>query len=238
MRKKKNEGVFIAKANRKKENGIVFTAEVNKAILDGKEFIRDLSEVEKTKIFRWETYLDYVISAITRLIENIKERPESDSLKKKTLDYLIEMREFFSTRVSSLKISGSLDDSIPYKYDVAYRAVADEAKAEIEQKTKEYIHSQLFNIVMAQVDPRVMDLLREKEELLKKELELAKREAELKKKEKKAGKFKRSGHLTDQILQYNYPVGKSKQLGIFDKLNQSILEKIEQSGIEKKEIGK
>jgi hypothetical protein len=68
------------------------------------------------------------------------------------------------------------------------------------------------------------------------EEELDKREAELKKKEGKAGKFKRSGHLTDQILQYNYPQGKSKQLGIFDKLNKGTQEEIEKAGIEKKEI--
>ena len=51
---------------------------------------------------------------------------------------------------------------------------------------------------------------------------------------KKKGKFKRSGHLTDQILKYNYP--KLKQPSLFDSLDKATKEEIEVAGIEREEI--
>ena len=57
-------------------------------------------------------------------------------------------------------------------------------------------------------------------------------EAEVEKK----GKFKRSGHLTDQILKYNYPKDKSPQLSIFDKLQDGTKKNIEVAGVEISEI--
>jgi hypothetical protein len=48
------------------------------------------------------------------------------------------------------------------------------------------------------------------------------------------GKFKRSGHLTDQILKYNYP--KDKQPSLFDVLKKGTLEDIEVAGVEIDEI--
>ena len=50
------------------------------------------------------------------------------------------------------------------------------------------------------------------------------------------GKFKRSGHLTDQTLKYNYPKEKSSQLSIFDTLNDSTKKDIEALGREESEI--
>jgi hypothetical protein len=50
------------------------------------------------------------------------------------------------------------------------------------------------------------------------------------------GKFKRSGHLTDQILNYNYPKDKSPQLSIFDRLLDGTKKDIEIAGVEVKEI--
>jgi hypothetical protein len=213
MRKKKNEGVFIAKAN--------------KVMIDGQEFTGDLSQIEKAKslTFNFETALEFVVFALTGLIEKIKQRPENDSLKKKQLSYLIQMREFLSTRVTSLKISPSPDSSIPYKYDVAYRAVGDETKEEVEQKIKEYLHSQPFNIILGQADPRIIDILRQKEDLKKKEEEIAKREAELKKKEKKAGiktKVKAGKHLIDNALKNPF----ESQLPLFDTLGETVQQKI------------
>ena len=38
------------------------------------------------------------------------------------------------------------------------------------------------------------------------------------KQEEKKGKFKRSGHLTDQILKYNYPPDESGQLSLWETL--------------------
>jgi len=47
----------------------------------------------------------------------------------------------------------------------------------------------------------------------------------------RVGKFKRSGHLTDQILKYNYPKDNSKQTSIFDSLMESTKKDIENSPI-------
>jgi hypothetical protein len=69
-----------------------------------------------------------------------------------------------------------------------------------------------------------------------KELELEKREKALarREKEEKKGKFKRSGHLTDQILKYNYP--KDKQPSLFDILHTDTIKDIEIAGVERSEI--
>jgi len=46
----------------------------------------------------------------------------------------------------------------------------------------------------------------------------------------KAPKFKRSGHLTDQILKYTYPKDKSPQLSLFDTLQDGTKKDIEAAG--------
>jgi hypothetical protein len=79
---------------------------------------------------------------------------------------------------------------------------------------------------------------RAKEEKLKaKEEKLKAKEKEFKAKEKEAkskGKFKRSGHLSDQILKYDYP--KNKQPSLFDNLQSETLKSIEVAGVERSEI--
>ena len=50
----------------------------------------------------------------------------------------------------------------------------------------------------------------------------------------KKGKFKRSGHLTDQILKYNYP--KDRQPSLFDILQSETLKDIEVAGVEVTQI--
>ena len=50
----------------------------------------------------------------------------------------------------------------------------------------------------------------------------------------KKGKFRRSGHLTDQILKYNYP--KDRQPSLFDILQSETLKDIEVAGVEVAEI--
>jgi len=50
----------------------------------------------------------------------------------------------------------------------------------------------------------------------------------------KKGKFRRSGHLTDQILKYNYP--KDRQPSLFDNLQSETLKDIEVAGVEVAEI--
>lgn len=53
----------------------------------------------------------------------------------------------------------------------------------------------------------------------------------------KKGKFKRAGHLSDQILKYNYPPESSKQLSLFERLQEETKEKIgEITEIEREEI--
>jgi hypothetical protein len=50
------------------------------------------------------------------------------------------------------------------------------------------------------------------------------------------GKYKRSGHLTDQILKYNYPKDNSSQLSIFETLQEKTKKDIEVAGVEVSEI--
>ena len=50
----------------------------------------------------------------------------------------------------------------------------------------------------------------------------------------KKGKFKRSAHLTDQILKYNYP--KDRQPSLFDNLQTETLKDLEVAGVERAEI--
>lgn len=52
----------------------------------------------------------------------------------------------------------------------------------------------------------------------------------------KKGKYKRSGHLTDQILKYSYPKDKSSQLSLWDTLGDSTQKQIEALKIERTEI--
>ena len=54
--------------------------------------------------------------------------------------------------------------------------------------------------------------------------------------EVKGGKFKRSGHLTDQLLKYDYPKDKNRQLNIFDALLDGTKKDIEVAGVEVTEI--
>jgi hypothetical protein len=54
--------------------------------------------------------------------------------------------------------------------------------------------------------------------------------------ENKKGKFKRSGHLTDQILKYEYPKDRKGQLSIFDSLGDTTKTTIENSGAEIKAV--
>lgn len=50
------------------------------------------------------------------------------------------------------------------------------------------------------------------------------------------GKFKRSGHLTDQILKYTYPKDKSEQLSLWDVLKDGTKTDIEVAGVERTQV--
>ena len=58
----------------------------------------------------------------------------------------------------------------------------------------------------------------------------------LKELKKNKGNFKRSGHLIDQTLKYDYPKDKTKQLSIFDSLGDETIKDIEYTGIERSQI--
>lgn len=76
--------------------------------------------------------------------------------------------------------------------------------------------------------------LEEKEQKLeKREKALEKKEKALEKKEKK-GTYKRSGHLADQMLKYDYP--KDKQPDLFSILKEDTIKDIEITGVERSEV--
>ena len=52
----------------------------------------------------------------------------------------------------------------------------------------------------------------------------------------KKGKFRRSGHLTDQILKYNYPPDESGQLSLWETLKDGTKKDIEVAGVDRSEI--
>lgn len=83
---------------------------------------------------------------------------------------------------------------------------------------------------------QIQQIESKKEELANKEKNFNKREKAIEKAESKKGKFKRSGHLTDQLLKYDYPKGKSSQLSIFDALMDGTKLEIKKKGIEITEI--
>ena len=58
----------------------------------------------------------------------------------------------------------------------------------------------------------------------------------IEKEDNKVGKFKRSGHLTDMELKYNYPKNKGGQLSIFDILGDKTIKDIDVSGVDRSEV--
>jgi hypothetical protein len=59
---------------------------------------------------------------------------------------------------------------------------------------------------------------------------------EIQLKDEVKGKFKRSGHLTDQILKYTYPKDKSEQLNLWEALGDGTKKDIEVAGVEITEV--
>lgn len=65
---------------------------------------------------------------------------------------------------------------------------------------------------------------------------IKKQQEKLKELKKNKGNFKRSGHLIDQTLKYDYPKDKTNQLSIFDSLGEDTLKAIENTGTERSQI--
>src|SRR5690554_5712687 len=99
-------------------------------------------------------------------------------------------------------------------------AHADKKKAEIEEierKRGKAMETPEYSLI---IEENYLDVLRE---IYEKRL-----------KGDKKGKFRRSGHLTDQILKYNYP--KDRQPSLFDILQSETLKDIEVAGVEVAQI--
>lgn len=99
-------------------------------------------------------------------------------------------------------------------------AHADEKKAEIEEierKRGKAMEAPEYSLI---IEENYLDVLRE---IYEKRL-----------KGDKKGKFRRSGHLTDQILKYNYP--KDRRPSLFDSLQSETLKDIEVAGVEVTQI--
>jgi hypothetical protein len=87
---------------------------------------------------------------------------------------------------------------------------------------------------LERVNREVGELNRRKKEQKAKESELEKRERVLEKKEEKRGSFRRSGHLADLMLRYDYPPNKKPAL--FSVLKSTTLQDIEIAGVECSEV--
>lgn len=121
--------------------------------------------------------------------------------------------------------------------EVLFNARTKAEKTDLSNRVKLLIDSPTFEKIINQLHPAFWYFVQERQNNLKKEKELEEKEAELNKKEKgKVGKFKRSGHLADQILKYSYPKDKNYQLSIFDSLKDATKERIEVAGVEIAEI--
>lgn len=94
-------------------------------------------------------------------------------------------------------------------------------------------HMIVLNRLRGIFNSRIEHVRRQIKFLLDKEKEIDDREKQVKKVEGKKGKFKRSAHLTDQILKYSYP---NRQPSLFDSLQDGSKKEIEKAGVEIKQI--
>jgi hypothetical protein len=204
---------------------------------------------EETPIaLHFETARDLVLFQLQELKQQVK-----DIEKKTGVDHsgdissIEDTYNFFKSTITSLKIYRNQEENFPYSYDVDFILRENESKEDIEKLVKEYLISDTFNLILARLDPNVLNILiqieKQKEDLkqIEKRLrELSKKkkalQKDLEKKETGKGKFRRSGHLTDQILKYNYPKDNSSQLPIFQSLKSETLNDIKVSGIEVAQI--
>ena len=93
-------------------------------------------------------------------------------------------------------------------------------------------HMIVLNRLRVIFNSRIDDYRRHIRILLDKDKELDEREKQVKKVEAKKGKFKRSGHLTDQMLKYSYP----RLPSLFDSLQDGSKNEIKRAGVEIKQI--
>ncbi len=197
---------------------------------------------------KFETARDLVLFQLQGLKQQVKKIGEESGVDLSgDISSIDDTYNFFKSTITSLKIYPNQGGEFPYSYDVNFIIRENESKEDVERLVKNYLTSETFNLILARLDPNVLNILIEYEKQKEDIKEIEKRIKELSKKEKalqKAldkkntpkGKFKRSGHLTDQILKYSYPKDKSSQLPIFQSLKSETLKAIEVSGIEVQQV--
>lgn len=191
-------------------------------------FITTTEILRKNIGFPYGKYFS-ILEAIQFLIKEYSKK----GIKDEERGQLKDIEDFFTSTVTEINIiSGSGELGV----EVLFNAEKEEERIALNNRAISLIGTKVFQNIVNQLDFGLWDILQRSQNNLKKQKELEEREAELKKREGaiKVGKFKRSGHLTDQILKYNYP--KNKQPSLFDNLQSQTLKDIEVSGIEVAEI--
>jgi hypothetical protein len=167
---------------------------------------------------------------ITFLINKYKEEGINDNEKEE----IEAIESLFEKKVTEINLYRLVDKT---GLELFFKAKTKTEKTELSNRVKLLIGSLTFEKILNQLHPAFFYFVQERQNNLKKQKELEEKEAELNKREEnKVGKFKRSGHLTDQILKYSYPKDKSSQLSIFDSLQDGTKKHIEIAGVEVSEI--
>lgn len=192
-------------------------------------FITSTQGLRKNVGFPYGEYFS-VLDTIQFLIKEYIKKGIKDEERAQIRD----IEDFFTSTVTEVNIiSGS--GGLGIEVEVLVNAKNKEERIALNNRAISLIGTPVFRKIVNQLDFGLWDILQRSQNNLKKQKELEEREAELKKREGgKVGKFKRSGHLTDQILKYNYP--KNKQPSLFDNLQSQTLKDIEVAGVEVAEI--
>lgn len=193
-------------------------------------FITTTTEVLRKNVgFPYGEYFS-VLEAIQFLIKEYIKK----GIKDEERGFLWEIENFFTSTVIEANIltgSGGLGIEV----EVLFNAKNKDERIGLNNKAITLVATPVFRKIVNQIPFGFWDILQQAQNLIKREKEVGEREAELKKREGgKVGKFKRSGHLTDQILKYNYP--KDRQPSLFDNLQSQTLKDIEVAGVEVAEI--
>jgi hypothetical protein len=193
-------------------------------------FITTTTEVLRKNVgFPYGEYFS-VLEAIQFLIKEYIKK----GIKDEERGFLWEIENFFTSTVIEANIltgSGGLGIEV----EVLFNAKNKDERIGLNNKAITLVGTPVFRKIVNQIPFGFWDILQQAQNLIKREKEVDEREAELKKREGgKVGKFKRSGHLTDQILKYNYP--KDRQPSLFDNLQSQTLKDIEVAGVEVAEI--
>jgi hypothetical protein len=146
---------------------------------------------------------------------------------------LYEDVQYLDKHIEEIKSISPGEEPFSYRYEYRARGYEGESIEDIEEKINNILSSTTVSYAVMNLRGEVNRYI---DYIKKKNHELKKREERLNKEEKrlKIGKFRRSGHLTDQILKYNYP--KDKLPSLFDILQSETIKDIEVAGRKVDEI--